>query len=111
MPGVAAVIADMTATTFCDSPPITMLVRAHRRATANNAELRLVTRSRAILHALAIATVDYSLAVYPSLAAALMPRPAPQDESQPASTPTPWHRRGINRHLGTLPPERQVQRR
>jgi hypothetical protein len=46
-------------------------------ATANNAELRLVTHSRAVLRALAIAMVDHSLTVYPSLAAALMPRPAP----------------------------------
>ena len=74
-PGVVAVIADMTATTFCDSPAVTMLIRAHLRATGNNAELRLVTCSRAVMRALAIATVDYSLPVYPSLAAALMPTP------------------------------------
>ena len=35
----------------------------------------LVTHSRAVLRALAIAMVDYSLRVYPSLAAALSPGP------------------------------------
>jgi anti-anti-sigma factor len=78
VPGVVAVVAGMTATTFCDSSAAAMLVSAHRRATANNAELRLVTRSRAVLRALAIAMVDYSLPIYSSPAAALIPRPAPQ---------------------------------
>ena len=78
VPGVVAVVADMTFTTFCDSSAVAVLVRAHLRATGHSAELRLVTCSRAVLRALAIAMVDYSLPVYPSLAAALIPRPAPQ---------------------------------
>jgi hypothetical protein len=53
-----------------------MLVRAHLRAIGHHAEPRPVARSRAVLRALAIAMVDYSLPVYPSLAAALVPRPA-----------------------------------
>ena len=77
-PGVWAVIADMTATTFCCSSAVAMLVRTRMRAAANDAELRLVTRSRAVLRALAIAAVDYSLPIYPSLAAALIPRSAPE---------------------------------
>ena len=77
-PGIWAVIADMTATTFCDSPAVAMLVRTHKRAADTNAELRLVTHSRAVLRALAIAMVDYSLPVYPTLAAALMPRSTPE---------------------------------
>ena len=39
-PGVTAVVADMTATTFCDSRGIHALVLAHQRATACGAELR-----------------------------------------------------------------------
>ena len=77
-PGIWAVIADMTATTFCDSPAVAMLVRTHKRAAETNAELRLVTHSRAVLRALAIAMVDYSLPVYPSLAAALILRSTPE---------------------------------
>jgi NADPH:quinone reductase len=34
-PGVATVVADMTATRFCDTSGIHMLVLAHRRAAAN----------------------------------------------------------------------------
>jgi anti-anti-sigma factor len=60
-PGVWAVIADMTGTTFCDSPAVAMLVRTHLRAAEKDAELRLATHSRAVLRALAIALVDYSL--------------------------------------------------
>lgn len=77
-PGIWAVIADMTATTFCDSPAVAMLVRTHKRAAETNAEPRLVTHSRAVLRALAIAMVDYSLPIYPTLAAALIPRSTPE---------------------------------
>jgi hypothetical protein len=42
----------MTATTFCDSPAVAMLVRTHNRAAETNAELRLVTHARAVLRAL-----------------------------------------------------------
>ncbi len=94
MPGVVAVIADMTATTFCDSPAVTMLIRAHLRATGNNAELRLVTHCRAVMRALAIAMVDYSLPVYPSLAAALMPKPAKSMRVSWLPRLAPRHRRG-----------------
>lgn len=76
-PGVWAVIADMTGTTFSDPVAVTMLVSVHLLATANNAELSLVTRSGAVLRALAIAMVDYSLPVYPTVEAALIPRPTP----------------------------------
>src|SRR5580700_7329884 len=40
-PGVTVVIADMTDTIHCDSWGVRMLVLAHKRATANHAELRL----------------------------------------------------------------------
>jgi anti-anti-sigma factor len=45
-PGVPAVIADMTGTTFCDSAGITVLIGAKERATASGAELRLLRPSR-----------------------------------------------------------------
>src|SRR6266849_1249659 len=41
-PGVRTVIADMTATRFCDSSGISVLVRAHKQAVASRTELRLV---------------------------------------------------------------------
>ena len=74
---VRTVIADMTGTRFCDSSGISMLVLAHRKAMTNNAELRLVALSTAVLRALTLVRIDYLLPVYPSLADALLPEPPP----------------------------------
>jgi anti-sigma B factor antagonist len=40
-PGVRTVIADLTATSFCDSSGVHAIMRAHERATSRDAELRL----------------------------------------------------------------------
>jgi anti-sigma B factor antagonist len=66
-PGVQAVIADMTATTFCDSAGINMLIRAKKRATAHGAELRLLLSCPNVLRVLKIQGVDAVLPVYHSL--------------------------------------------
>jgi anti-anti-sigma factor len=64
-------VVDMGRTTFCDSAGVNALVRAHRRATASEAEIRLVVTAPAILRVLAITGVDHLLKVYPSVAEAL----------------------------------------
>ena len=46
-PGVHAVIADMTATTFCDSAGINMLIRVKKQATAHGARSAAPTGSDA----------------------------------------------------------------
>ena len=74
------VIADMTGTRFCNSSGISMLVQAHRQAVANQAELRLVVLSAAVLHALTLVRVDFLLPIYSSLDAALAPGAAPEPE-------------------------------
>jgi anti-sigma B factor antagonist len=74
-PGVRTVIADMTATTFCDSSGISMLVRARKLATANRTELRLVVLSTAVLRCLRLVRMDYLLPIYPSLSQALAAGP------------------------------------
>ena len=79
-PGVKTVIADMTATTFCDSSGISMLVRAHKQAVANGTELRLVVSAAAVLRSLALASIDHLLPIYPSLSTALAARPQPRHE-------------------------------
>jgi anti-anti-sigma factor len=76
-PGVRAVIADMSATTFCDSSGISMLVRAHQQAAANRTQLRLVVRSTAVLRALTLVRMDHLLPVYPTLSQALAVGPEP----------------------------------
>jgi anti-anti-sigma factor len=78
-PGVRVVIADMTATTFCDSSGISMLVRARKLAAANRAQLRLVVRSTAVLRTLRLVQVDHLLPIYPNLSQAL------------AAEPRTWH--------------------
>jgi anti-sigma B factor antagonist len=77
-PGVTTVVADMTGTRFCDSTGISMLVLAHRKALANNAELRLVAMSTAVLRALTLVRIDHFLRVYPNVADALRPGPLPE---------------------------------
>ena len=72
-PGVAIVVADMTATRFCDTSGVRMLVLAHKEAAAHNAELRVVLPSADVLRVLAILQVDRVLRIYLSLEEALTP--------------------------------------
>ena len=50
------------------------------RAAANQAELRLVVLSAAVLRALTLVRADFLLPIYPSLDAALAPEAAPEPE-------------------------------
>jgi anti-anti-sigma factor len=81
-PGVRTVIADMTATRFCDSSGIGMLVRAHKQAVANRTELRLVVASTAVLRTLTLVRLDDLLPIYPSLSQALAAGSAPRPETR-----------------------------
>jgi anti-sigma B factor antagonist len=83
-PGVKTVIADMTATTFCDSSGISMLVRARKQAAANKTQLRLVVPSTTVLRALTLVGMADLLPIYPSLSQALAagPQPGPQARHQ-----------------------------
>jgi anti-sigma B factor antagonist len=80
----STVVADMTATRFCDSSGISMLVRAHKQAAANGTELRLVVRSTAVLRTLGLAGIGQLLPIFPTvtqaLGAAPMPDPQPHRE-------------------------------
>jgi anti-anti-sigma factor len=76
-PGVRTVIADMTATTFCDSSGISMLVRAHKQAVANRTEVRLVVLSTAVRRTLTLVEIDQLLPIYPTVSQALAARPVP----------------------------------
>lgn len=68
---VDAVIADMTATTFCDSVGITTLIRAKKQAAAHGAELRLLRPRPNVLRVLKIQGLDAVLPIYHSLEQAL----------------------------------------
>jgi anti-sigma B factor antagonist len=64
----------MTATRFCDSSGISLLVRAHQQAAASRTELRLVVAYPAVLRALTLGGLDQLLPIYPSLSQALAAR-------------------------------------
>ena len=81
--GPAVLIVDMAETTFCDSAGVNALVRAHRRATASDAEIRLVVTSRGVERVLAITGVDRLIRIYPSVAAALNEGDAPAGAANP----------------------------
>ena len=69
--GTCVVIADLTATTFCDSSGVQMFAFAHMQAVVNNAELRLAVPSTAVRRIFALTGLDRLMPVYPSLGAAL----------------------------------------
>ncbi len=73
--GAATLIADMSATTFCDSAGVSALVRSFRRATASGGAMRLVVGTPAVRRVLALTGVDRLVEVYPSVAASLAGTP------------------------------------
>jgi len=83
-PGFRTVIADMTATTFCDSSGISMLVRARKQAAATRTQLRLVVPCAAVLRTLTLVKMDALLPIYPTLRQALAATPAPGPHYAPA---------------------------
>jgi anti-anti-sigma factor len=85
-PGFGVVIADMTATAYCDVMGIRCLLEASSRATAWHAELRLVLSSAAVLRLLRLARADLILRTYPSMDVALSAQPvsALRGEDHPA---------------------------
>lgn len=77
---MAGISADLTATRFCDSSGISVLVRAHKQAVANGTQLRLVVHSAVVLRSLRLVQMDSLLPICPTLSQALAagPAPAPQ---------------------------------
>lgn len=74
--GARVVIADLSATTFCDCSGIqTLLVTGHRAADSGT-ELRLVVQEGgAVQRVIALMGIDRPLPVYPTLDAALAQHP------------------------------------
>jgi anti-sigma B factor antagonist len=72
--GTAVLIADASRTMFCDSATITTLLRAHNRAAATGAQLRIAA-SPPIRRILELTGADRILHVYRTVAAALAAPP------------------------------------
>jgi len=66
-PGGAVVIADMTATTFCDSTGVRMLVLACQQASDHGTELRLLVTRPGVWRAMKVMGADLVLPVYQDL--------------------------------------------
>jgi anti-sigma B factor antagonist len=82
-PGVT-LIADMSATTFCDSSGARALLAAHDRAEAGTAEFRAAIPSPAVRRMLALLAFDTILRVHPSVAVALAAEEAGDARQSPA---------------------------
>jgi len=74
--GHATLVADLSATEFCDTTGLYVLVRAHKRAEAEGGELRLVIPQAAVLRVFTVTGVDGVIPIYASLEEALTPTPA-----------------------------------
>jgi anti-sigma B factor antagonist len=75
--GHATLVADLSATEFCDTTGLYVLVRAHKRAEAEGGELRLVIpQAAAVLRVFTVTGVDGVIPICASLEEALTPTPA-----------------------------------
>jgi anti-anti-sigma factor len=65
------VVADMTATTFCDSSGMNVIVTAYRQAVAVGADMRLVIGHPAARRVFELNGIDTVIGIYPDLPSAL----------------------------------------
>lgn len=70
VPGAAAVVADLSSTTFCDSSAVRALVRAHQLGSSLGIEFRLVVTSHSVMRVLELSGLNDLLRLYSSIDAA-----------------------------------------
>ena len=70
LPGRAAVIADLSATFFCDCAGVSVLIDVGRDARRAGVKLRLVAQSKSVLRTFELAGLSACLPVYPTVTAA-----------------------------------------
>ncbi|HEX5291557.1 MAG TPA: STAS domain-containing protein [Streptosporangiaceae bacterium] len=90
--GITTLIVDLTGTTFCARAGAAAFARAHQRARASGAQVRLVARAPIVRRLLALTSVDHLMPVFDSLSAAreAQVRPGPsRTEAAPAPAPPP----------------------
>jgi len=76
-PGITVVIADLTATRFCDSAGLQQLLQAHRQAAAAGTQLRLaILPGGPVSRVIELTGINRYISVYPTLQLAIdSPRP------------------------------------
>jgi anti-sigma B factor antagonist len=71
-PGLAAVIADLTSTSFCDSSGVHAIMQAHERAAARNVGLRLaVSPGGSVRRVLQLTGADQIMPVFDTVQEAI----------------------------------------
>ena len=70
-PGVQVLIADMSATKYCDSTAMRQLIIASKHAVCVGAEFRVVVSSPIVRHLMHVTGADRMLRMYPDMTAAL----------------------------------------
>jgi anti-sigma B factor antagonist len=79
-PGIMVIIADLTATRFCDSTGLQHLMRAGEKAAASGTQLRLaVAPDGTVARVMQITGITRHIAVYPTLEQAARGGPPPPD--------------------------------
>lgn len=86
----SVLVADATATAFCDCAGVSALVCAHRRAAAAGAQLRVVTASAEVLRIIKLTRAHEVLKVHLTIDDALADLTGPGDALSPA-VPAPAH--------------------
>lgn len=89
----AALIVDMSATTFCDSAGVNTVLRAYKRAHQQGTELRVAAPALPVQRVFTLTGLDRLIDIYPGLAASLagrLPgRPAGPDRARTGSPAPP----------------------
>jgi anti-sigma B factor antagonist len=73
-PGVAALIVDMSGTTFCDSTGVHAIISAHRQSTETGTRVMLVATT--LLRIFALVGADLLMPIYGTVEAALADVPS-----------------------------------
>jgi len=85
--GHGTFVVDMTATRFCDSAGLHVLIRAHKRAVAEGGELRLVLGTASVRRLFALTGLDRVIPSFARLDLALAPDAATTAGATPPSRP------------------------
>jgi anti-anti-sigma factor len=78
----AALVVDMTPTTFCDSAGVRAIMLTQRQAAAANCHLRLVISSPGVRRVFSLSGADQLAEVHSALASALHPAPEAGQDGQ-----------------------------
>lgn len=83
--GAPFIIADLTATTFCDSAGLHRLIMIHKQATARGVQFRLVVPpGGSVRHVMELLGIDQRLPVYLTISDATSLLTAPVPEPPPS---------------------------